>query len=482
MSTFKKTAAALFALALALGMAACGAGSDDNGGSADNTNSVESMPEKKLEESQQDIVNRLADDMTDVRELTNNEIDWFSFYDINPTASADKEIGVDLALFQTKYNGKINYIQTTWDTKFDDLAKLIMAGNSPDFIGADDMDVFPKGAIKNMIEPIDDYIDFESPLWADMKSANDQFVYKGKHYVAVSRVDPSYIWIYNKNVIEDNGFDDPAELYWDGKWNWDTFSEMCIEFTDAENDKWAMDGWYYENALTESSGKPLVGMEDGNIVNNISSPEIAKAQNMMYDLQKNEVVYPKHLHDWKVRGDVFGTGIASGETLFYPIGLWAIEDAPSVTAPYGDLSKGEVMFVPVPCAKDSDAMYVPSRIHGFCIAKNAKNPEGVAAWLDCTRYAETDAAAHQITLDQYKNDYGWTDEMLEMRDEIYARAAEHPVFEFAQGVSTDLSSLTDGIIKGTMHPAEANTWTAIVAENEKALDYLIKEAQEQTQG
>ena len=301
MSTFKKTAAALFALALALGMAACGAGSDDNGGSADNTNSVESMPEKKLEESQQDIVNRLANDMTDVRELANNEIDWFSFYDINPTASADKEIGVDLALFQTKYNGKINYIQTTWDTKFDDLAKLIMAGNSPDFIGADDMDVFPKGAIKNMIEPMDDYIDFSSPLWADMKSANDQFVYKGKHYVAVSRVDPSYIWIYNKNVIEDNGFDDPAELYWDGKWNWDTFSEMCIEFTNAENDKWAMDGWYYENALTESSGKPLVGMEDGNIVNNISSPEIAKAQNMMYDLQKNEVVYPKHLHDWKVR-------------------------------------------------------------------------------------------------------------------------------------------------------------------------------------
>ena len=155
MRKLKMTAAGLFALVLALGMAACGAG-NDSGDSTGNANSAESMPEKKLEESQQDIVNRLADDMTDVRELASNEIDWFSFYDINPTASADKEIGVDLALFQTKYNGKINYIQTTWDTKFDDLAKLIMAGNSPDFIGADDMDVFPKGAIKSMIEPIDD--------------------------------------------------------------------------------------------------------------------------------------------------------------------------------------------------------------------------------------------------------------------------------------------------------------------------------------
>ncbi|EXM37462.1 extracellular solute-binding protein [Ruminococcus albus] len=478
MRKIKLTAAALLALALSIGMAACSSGSSDD--SDKKSGDASSMPEKKLEESQQDIVTRLAGEMED-KELANNEIVWFSFYDINPTASADKDIGVDLALFQTKYNGKIIYRQTTWETKFDDLANAILSGDSPDFIGADDMDVFPKGAIKSMIEPMDDYVDFDSELWSPMKSANDQFMYKGGHYVAVSRVDPSYIWIYNKNVMEENGFEDPAELYYNGEWNWDKLSEMCIEFTDEEADKWAMDGWYYENALTESSGKPLVGMEDGKIVNNINTPELAKAQNMMYDLQKNNVVYPKHLHEWKVRGDVFGTGIASGETLFYPIGLWAIEDAPSTTAPYGDLSAGEVMFVPVPCAKDSDNMYVPSRVHGFCIAKGAKNPEGVAAWLDCTRYAEIDEAAHQITLDQYKNDYGWTDEMLEMRDEIYARAAEHPVFEFAQGVSSDLSNLTDSIIKNSMNPAESYTWTSTVAENEKALDYLIKEAQEKTE-
>ncbi|MBR1863264.1 MAG: extracellular solute-binding protein [Ruminococcus sp.] len=472
MKNIKKISALTLALMMAAGISACGSSSSSS------TTDSSSMPEKKLEENQQEIVQRLSDEITDARTLENPEIKWFSFYDINPTASEDKEIGVDLALFQTKYNGKIKYVQTTWDTKFDDLAKLIMANDSPDFIGADDMDVFPKGAIKSMIEPIDDYIDFSTPLWSEMKNAADQFMYKGSHYVAISRIDPSYIWIYNRNTMTENGYDDPAELWHKGEWNWDTFSKMCIDFTDADSEKYALDGWYYENALTESTGKPLIGMEDGTIVNNINSAELAKAQNMMYELQKNEVVYPKHMHDWKVRGDVFGTGIASGETLFYPIGLWAIEDAPSVTAPYGDLSKGEVMFVPVPCAADSDAQYVPSRIHGFCIAKNAANPEGVAAWLDCTRYAETDQAAHKITLDQYKDDYGWTDEMLEMREEIYSMAAEHPVFEFAQGISADLSSVTDNVIKGTMNPAGTATWTQIVSENEKAIDYLLKEAQE----
>ncbi len=468
MKTSKRIAAAVMGI-LCIASTACGSSESSSGSSS-------SMPEKKLEENQQQVVERLSNDM-ETRELENNTIEWFSFWDINPTASEDKDIGVDLALFQTKYNGVIHYNQTTWENKFDDLAALVMANTSPDFIGADDMDMFPKGAIKGMIEPIDDYIDFSTPLWADMKTAADQFMYQDKHYVAVSRIDPCYIWIYNKNTIDDNGFDQPADLFHEGKWNWDTMSEMCIEFTDAEEDKFALDGWYYENALTQSTGLPLIGMSDGKITNNIEDPKLAKAQDMMYELQKNGVVYPKQDHEWKVRGDTFGEGIGSGLTLFYPIGLWAIEDAPSVTKPYGDLSSGEVMFVPVPCSADTDAQYIPSRIHGFCICKNAKNPEGVAAFLDCTRYAETDEAAHKITLEQYQKDYGWTDEMMDMREEIYALAAEHPVFEFSQGVSKDLANLADNVTKASMHPAEAESWSTTVASNAKAIDYLIDEAQ-----
>ena len=469
MRSGKRFGAALAAI-MCIAVTACGSSSDSSGASS-------SMPEKKLDENQQEVVERLTNDMV-TRDLKNNTIEWFSFWDINPTASEDKDIGVDLALFKAKYDGVINYNQTTWEKKFDDLAALIMSNKSPDFIGADDMDMFPKGAIKAMIDPIDDYIDFSTPLWADMKSAADQFMFQGKHYVAISRVDPCYIWIYNKNTIDDCGFDQPADLFHEGKWNWDTMSEMCVEFTNAEEDKFALDGWYYENALTQSTGLPLISMTDGKITNNIADPKLAKAQDMMYELQKNGVVYPKHEHEWKVRGDVFGEGIGSGLTLFYPIGLWAIEDAPSVTKPYGDLSAGDVMFVPVPCSADSDAQYVPSRIHGFCICKNAPNPEGVAAFLDCTRYAETDEAARKITLEQFQKDYGWTDEMMDMREEIYKLAAEHPVFEFSQGVSKDLANLADNVTKATMHPAEPETWSSVVASNQAAIDYLIDEAQE----
>ncbi|MBR4555597.1 MAG: extracellular solute-binding protein [Ruminococcus sp.] len=483
MRNMKKFAAGAAAMLMALSVTACG-DSSSSGNSGSDTSSAETTTtvEKKLDESQQQVIDDIANDSKpEDRKLENTNIKWFSFWDINPTSSEDKEIGVDLALFKSKYNGTIEYISTTWEKKFDDLAAAIMADDAPDFCGADDMDMFPKGAIKEMIEPIDDYVDFNSDLWKDIKSASDQFMYKGKHYVGISRVDPAYIWIYNKTVLEELGIEDPAEMYADGNWNWETMSEMCKNFVDPENDKYALDAWYYENALTESTGVPLVGMKDGEIVNNIEDPKIAKVQEMMFELQKNNVVYPKHENGWNVRGgkDKWGTGLASGLTLFYPIGFWAIEDAPSVTAPFGDISKGEVMFVPVPCDKDSDAQYIPSRVHGFCICKKAKNPEGVAAWLDCTRYAEADPKAKEITINQLKNDYGWTDEMIEMRDKIYAMAAEHPVFEFAAGVNSDVSSITDEIIKKTMHPSDPASWTETVQANKKALDTLIQRAQEQ---
>ena len=171
--------------------ASCGSSSD----------SSSKVVDKKLKEDQQQIVQRLADDMKDVRDLKSNEIKWFSHWDINPTEAEDKEIGADLALFKTKYNGKINWVQTTWETKFDDLAALVMSNDSPDFIGADDMDVFPKGAIKSMIEPIDDYIDLSKPLWTDIKGATDQFMLGDKHYVSVIRTDPAYVFVYNKQMI-----------------------------------------------------------------------------------------------------------------------------------------------------------------------------------------------------------------------------------------------------------------------------------------
>ena len=86
MRNLKKLAAAAAALTMVASLAACGNSSDDSS----------SMAEKKLNEDQQQTIEDIIESQTDDRVLENNEIKWFSFWDINPTASDDKDIGVDL--------------------------------------------------------------------------------------------------------------------------------------------------------------------------------------------------------------------------------------------------------------------------------------------------------------------------------------------------------------------------------------------------
>ena len=86
MRSHKRIAAALTAV-LCIAVTACGSSSDSSSGNS-------SMKEKKLEENQQEIVERLCDSM-ETRDIKNSTIEWFSFWDINPTASEDKDIGVD---------------------------------------------------------------------------------------------------------------------------------------------------------------------------------------------------------------------------------------------------------------------------------------------------------------------------------------------------------------------------------------------------
>ena len=88
-----------------------------------------------------------------------------------------------------------------------------------------------------MFVPYDDYLDLDSELWADVKDANDSMIWDGKHYVAAVEVTgDNCAIIYNRKTIDENGLDDPAELFEKGKWDWDAFQDMLSEFVDTSNE------------------------------------------------------------------------------------------------------------------------------------------------------------------------------------------------------------------------------------------------------
>lgn len=459
----KRVLAALCALTCCIGITACGKTGDND--SKVSTNA--------MDKEDQEAVGQIAEQLEDI-DLANKKIRFLSHWDINP--GEGQTAGPDLQMFKDKYGGEIEWVQTTWDNRYTDLAKMVMADDSPDFFSAMDMDGFPKGAIKAMFEPIDDYIDFDSDLWAPAKATNDAFMFNGGHYVAGIQSYPNFVCVYNKKTMEDNGFDDPAELYWKGEWTYSKFKDMCVKFTDADNDLYALDGWWFESALNDICGVPLIGLENGQVVNHMDDPQVTKIQDLLYDLQKNKVFFDRSQNNWSTRGDgSTGLGLGTHETLFIPVGLWGIEDIPANVKNFGDVEAGEIMFVPMPRMDDSDTHYVTARVDGYFLCKNAKNPEGFAAYMNCRMATKNDAT--EIDIKKHKEDFKWNDDMIKMRDEVVKLVNENPVYDFQDGVSPELSAEMQ-VVKQSSLGTNNNptTWTQTVQEHKKAVDYLLKEA------
>ena len=429
---------------------------------------------KPLTDNGRDDLYNEAKDKLDTTKLDNKTIKFFSHWDINPAKG--QVVSPDLQLFQDVYDGKIQYVQTIWENRYTDLAKLIMSNNSPDFFSAMDMDGFPKGAIKAMFQPVDDYIDLDSKLWAPAKATNDAFVFGNGHYVAGVQSTPQYMCVYNPKTIKDNGLEDPAKLYWNDEWTWSKFSEMCIAFTNEEEQKVGMDGWWYAYALNNSCGVPIIGLENGKLVNNMQNPRVEKVQNLMYELQKKNVFFDRAANNWSIRGDgTTGYGMATGETLFYPVGTWAIDNLPEKVTAFGSAKAGEIMFVPMPRMDDSDTYYVDARVDGFYLIKNAPNPEGFAAFMNCHMAAVE--ANNELAAQKRKLAYEWTDDMLEMYDEICQICNDHPLYDFSDGISEEMRSVMMDVRQSTvLTGGGAYTWTATVASYKSAVDYLVEEA------
>lgn len=468
MKMAKRILAGSFALIMAASMASC----DKKGADSSKAEMT------KLNKQQEEMVKTLLPELPE-KELKDKTITWLAHYQINPVDG--KAASPAIELFKQKYGGSIKEQITTYETRYDDLATAVMSGKSPDFFPADDMDTFPKGAIKNMFDPVDDYIDFSTERWANVQEVNDKFSINGKHYMVVVEPYPNYVCFYNKQTIEDAGFDQPADLFAEGKWDWDVFEKMCKEFTNAEEEKYALDGYWYARAISETCGVPLITMEDGKLVHNMSSTEIEKIQDRMYELQKNEVVFPRCDNNWKTRGNgETGDGLGSYKTLFIPVGTWAIEDVPEKTKLFGDMEAGEIMFVPMPKNPESDTYYISSRVHAFNLCHKAPNPEGFAAYMECCKLSTDSDVVSEIFEGQLRDDYKWTDELIEMRKTCYELARQNPVFDIQEGVSADLKAVMETVSQATVVTGgSVTTWTECRTANEGSVKYLIDEANEE---
>lgn len=371
--------------------------------------------------------------------LENPTVQFLSEWDLNPAEG--QPVSVALELFQTKFGGRIEHIYTSFDERYTKLSALIGSDQSPDMFSAGDMDVFPKGAISGQFQPLDAYVDFSSDLWKPMSAVNDLFCTGGKHYVGAIDVESDCVMFYNKKTITNNGLDDPAELFAQGKWDWEALWNIMIDFCDPDQNMYATDGWWFEGAISLTTGYPYIGMKNGEIIHNLDTAMIEKAQAYMLNMKNNNLPFPKGEHGWKV----IPKNISDGKTLFYPVGTYALYPYNNIIQDFGSME--DVMFVPLPKCPDADNYYLPARVSGFALCKGAKNPKGVAAYLNCAMASRDSEVAKEIGKRQAFEEYGWTQEQWDMFEKVNKLTAEHPVVEMYNAVTPTIADLINNPMK-----------------------------------
>ncbi|MBQ8622796.1 MAG: extracellular solute-binding protein [Oscillospiraceae bacterium] len=403
-------------------------------------------------------------------------IKWHSWYDDFHNYSEDEIVNTGYWTFQEKYGCEIEWIETTYGSRFDDLANLVLGGTSPDFTSCS-VTTFPYQCIKGMFQPVTDYIDYTDALWAGSKDFVDNyFSMGGEPYIILVDVKATNVVAYNRRVVEEWGFDDPAELYYNDEWTWDIFYEMCVDFSDGDEDRYALDGWYWQQALVDSAGTTIIEIEDGQFKSNIDDPVLEAVQTLIYDLNKNETNYPMWSKGYTPRNDTVGAGIKEGLCLFYLVEKWGFTDTvETINSIWGDIEAGEVMFAPLPRNADGDGTYyLASQPVGYHIITGAENAEAVVLFSMCERFKILDPTVISIDIKQLKETYKWTDEMLEMNDVCYKLAAANPIVNFASGCQPNLSTAVSNCIGGTAGN-NPSSWAQLKEQYKETIDYYVEE-------
>ncbi len=405
---------------------------------------------------------------------------WYAWYDGFNNYSEDEIVNTGYFTFTEKYGASIEWIECDYFERNDMLANLVLSGNSPDFApaGSGATATFPLDCIKGMYVPVNDYVDYENdPLWSSV-SLKDYYRLGDNYFAIVTDINPYNVVCYNKRVSDEWGFDDPAELYYNDEWTWDVFYNMCMDFSDGDENRYALDGYAYAGAFMEAAGVLPLGKDDnGMFFHNLDDPRIEKAQALIYDLVKNDCVYHEGDNRWALRNGTFGSGLKEGLCLFYIIGTSFFTDTvEEISAVWGDMTQGEVMFAPLPRDAAGDGQYyMASGPGGYMLVSGGDNHAGAALLAACERFKIIDPTVISIDEKNKREIYLWNEDMMAMYDVQYELAARTPVVYYTGNLQSALDSALGALCDGINRTNQPSTYAQLKENNFETIEYYVEE-------
>lgn len=396
-------------------------------------------------------------------ELENPNITYYGFYDMRVAG----DIKPAVKLFEETYGGTVDYYEVTWGERVEKLTTLIVSGDSPDLVDKES-NSFPHLMSKNIYEDLTDYIDLSLPQWSGMTELIESYTWNGAKYFYPFAPEASPNWlIYNQTTFEELGLDDPRELYDNNAWDWNSFKSVMVDFMNKAPD--AICGYYGLPGLDFmlTTGKPLIGVENGVLTNNMKDASIERAAVFLEELRKEGLTY-------------FGEGMWSnempalinGQAAFMGVGIWRFTDLKKAS----ERSGGNVEFglVPYPRDPSADAYYMGVSAFGYLVPKGSSNVEGAAAFINIVRMTKTDPELMEITKESIMTSKLYSEEEYDFITSFYDIDKFNTVNDASAGFTQDINDIITTMINNITFSQneEASSWTQLRSQYE----YLIDEA------
>lgn len=416
---------------------------------------------------------------------------WLGYYDLMVDGSAAEQYKI---FTSDTYGGTIEYVScSSGSAYFEKLGTMIAADDSPDIVRYEWLS-YPMGMSKKMYESVDGLIDIETPLWQDMSSVIEDFVYQDQHYYLPYRVTPNFAINYNRKVIIDAGLTDPYDLYLQNNWTWDTFRELMIEWCnmDDENIGYCGTGGM---SFVATTGTPLIDVRaDGTILNNINDANVTRAMDYVSGLCRDGLTYQNEIGDW-VSPETWA--VNCDRILFLGMGPeWTYSAASgTIQNPTGvenDIcnTPSDFAFVPFPRDPSSDEYHIAYDTFGYMIPKGAKNIKGAVDWIQLNRVYQTDegllATAREdainptpvyYTQGKYEGmqKWGlvWDERVYDVWQDMMDTTKFSFVFDDCYGFNDSLTTLADTILDQPLF--DGASWTQLSGENAPLIDSVLDE-------
>lgn len=316
------------------------------------------------------------------RKLDSDTLSYFSWVDITKNSKGKPDPKSMAALFKKEFDVELEGHMASHSTYWDTLATLKASGKSPDVVQMPDWNYYPICIVQDLVQPLDDYIDFSQPLWADSKETREKLSWNGKTYVSWGPPAINSWLFYNKKMFRDNGVKTPREYYLEDNWTWEVMQDLADQFvhkaTNGAVDTW---GLAFQNAdLMITTGIDLVEPDEKNGYKfNMRDPKLAKMMNMLYEMGSAGT------GSLALNGGTEGSII----TRFVQGKIAMIGTVPWLANAEGnDMRRaGNLDWVPLPKMDKNSSYYFPATSSpAWGIAVGAKHPQTAACFIEFSKW------------------------------------------------------------------------------------------------